>query len=398
MPPGARKTKTKIARAVDDLAGDIRSINKSVFENPELCYQEIFATKLVTNYLKPLGFKVESDVAGLKTAFKAHRKGKSPGPNIALIAEYDALPNLGHACGHSMIAASACVAAAAIVKGAPDYAGSLWVIGTPAEEGGGGKIKMIDKNAFKNIDVAIMIHPSNKTRVVCRMYAIADYEFTFLGKAAHAAAFPDKGVNALDAGVLFYSSISALRQQMKDEARVHGIFTSGGDAPNIIPEKVVMRYFVRALHTGYFEELKKSVLDCARGAAKATGCKVKIKKIGDEYAPFYPNYPMGDAFRRNMDDLGIKEEGFGEIEEIGSSDIGNLSQALPSLHPEYAIGCKGDINHSRDFLGAVMSKKGERAMTGMTKAMAMTVYDLLSSPELVKNVKEDFKKRMKGRK
>lgn len=387
--------KRKIVNEVNQKVSELSSINKSIFDNPEINYKEKFATGYLSEYLASKGFAITKNVAGLPTAFEALAKGKGRGPVIAIIAEYDALPGIGHACGHSMIAASSCVAATAIKAAAPSFPGTLKVIGTPAEEGGGGKVVMIKKNAFKGVDAAIMVHPSNKTRVAARMYAVTEIEFTFLGKASHAAAFPDQGVNALDAGVLFYNALSAMRQQMKDEARVHGIFASGGEAPNIIPEKIVMRYYIRALHVPYFNELKERVIECARGAAKAAGCKVKLKTCGHTYLPFYPNYPMAEAFRANMPVAGIKEGFYNETDEIGSSDIGNLSQEVPTLHPEYAIGGKDDINHSRNFLSAVMSKKGEKAMISMTRAMALTVYDLLTDRVLVKRVKADFKKAMK---
>ena len=384
---GARK---KITQAVDGFAEDMLDINRRIFERPELCYQEKFARQTVADYLSSHGFAVTMPKGWPPTSFIA-KHGKAKTPSVAILAEYDALPEIGHACGHSMIAAAACGAASAIVRAEPDHPGSLLVIGTPAEEGGGGKIQMLAKGAFKGVDAAIMIHPSNKTRAVARMYAIAELTFEFRGKAAHAAAFPDQGINALDAGVLFYNSVSSLRQQLKGEARVHGIFTHGGDAPNIIPERVEMKFYVRALDYGYFRELERKVVECAKGSATSTGCKLKIKKREAEYAPFYPNYPMGRVFRENMKALGIVEDSFSETEEIGSSDIGNLSQALPTLHPEFRVGDRGAINHSRDFLTAVVSKFGTGAMIGMTKAMALTVYELLTKPALMAEVKKEFK-------
>lgn len=380
----------KIVQAVDAFAEDMLDINRRIFERPELCYQEKFARQALADYLSSRGFAVSTPKGWPPTSFIA-RHGKAKTPSVAILAEYDALPEIGHACGHSMIAASACGAASAIAKAEPDHPGSLLVIGTPAEEGGGGKIQMLAKGAFKGVDAAIMIHPSNKTRAVARMYAIAELTFEFRGKAAHAAAFPDQGINALDAGVLFYNAVSSLRQQLKAEARVHGIFTHGGDAPNIIPERVEMKFYVRALDYGYFRELERKVVECAKGSATSTGCKLKIKKREAEYAPFYPNYPMGRVFRENMKAMGIVEDSFSETEEIGSSDIGNLSQALPTLHPEFRVGDRGAINHSRDFLTAVVSKYGTGAMIGMTKAMALTVYELLTKPALMAEVKKEFK-------
>lgn len=384
--------KAAIARQTQNLAGEMARINKALFEKPELCYQETFAAGLLCEKLTGEGFVVRAPLAGLSTAFAASRKGTGgKGPKIALIAEYDALPQIGHACGHSLIAATAFGAAAAIARATPDHPGTLMVIGTPAEEGGGGKVKMIEEGVFKGVDAAIMVHPSNKTRVVARMFAVTEQVFTFTGKAAHAAAFPYKGVNALDAGVLFYNAVSTMRQQLKEEARVHGIFTHGGDAPNIIPERVEMAFYIRALDRDYFREVIAKVRQCAQGAAKAAGCKVTIKQRGMVYEPFYPSHPMGRAFRENMAIIRAKEDGFSETEEIGSSDIGNLSQVVPSLHPEYAIGGVEDINHSRNFLAAVMSKKGAVAAMDMTKAMAMTVYDLLVNPRLMAETKRAFK-------
>jgi amidohydrolase len=384
---GERK---KITQAVDGVAGDMLDINRRIFDKPEICYQEKFARQTLADYLSSRGFSVTTPKGWPPTSFIA-RHGKAKAPAVAILAEYDALPEIGHACGHSMIAAAGCGAATAIVKAAPGHPGSLLVIGTPAEEGGGGKIKMLAKGAFKGVDAAIMIHPSNKTRAVARMYAISHLAFEFRGKAAHAAAFPDQGVNALDAGVLFYNAVSALRQQLKPEARVHGIFTHGGDAPNIIPERVEMKFYARALDYGYFREVERKVIECAHGSARAAGCKLKIKKGEAEYAPFSPNYPMGRIFRENMKTLGIAEDSFSETEEIGSSDIGNLSQVLPTLHPEFRVGDRGEINHSRDFLTAVVSKSGAAAMIAMTKAMALTVYDLLTTPALMAEVKKEFK-------
>ncbi|MBI5815787.1 MAG: M20 family metallopeptidase [Nitrospinae bacterium] len=396
MKPGTHGTKKKIMAAADSFAQDALRMNRAIFDRPELCFEEAFAAGQVCDYLSGKGFSVKRGVAGLKTAFAASHKGKGRGPVVAILAEYDALPGIGHACGHSMIAAAACVAAAALTKAAPDHPGALMVIGTPAEEGGGGKIRMIEKGVFRNVDAAIMVHPSNKTRVIARMYAITDLLFEFTGKAAHAAAFPEKGINALDAGVLFYNAVSAMRQQLKGEARIHGIFTHGGDAPNIIPERVEMRFYIRTLDREYFRELKAKVMECARGAARAAGCKVSVKSHGHSYEPFYPSYPIGAAFRKNMETAGIADEGFSETEEIGSSDIGNLSQVVPTLHPEYAVGAREDINHSRNFLSAVISQKGTDAMMKMTKAMAMTVYDLLADARLMAEVKREFAGRGKS--
>ncbi|HJM82292.1 MAG TPA: M20 family metallopeptidase [Nitrospinota bacterium] len=391
MKKDLKNAKTKLAKEIDNLSDEMREIANSIFDNPETCYTENFAASLLTSKLKERGFAVESPYLGLSTAFIAkNAKIIKSKPIIAILAEYDALPGIGHACGHNLIAASAFGAAVALKNVLHPELGNVVTIGTPAEEGGGGKIKMIRRGAFSDIDAAIMIHPSNKTRIISRMYAITELKFTFIGKAAHAAAFPEQGINALDAGVLCYNSISSLRQQIRGNSRVHGIFTYGGDAPNIIPDRIEMHYFVRDLDKKHSEELLKRIKQCAKGAAKATGCKVKIKTCGNSYDPFYPSYPMGEAFADNLAILGIADGGFSETTEIGSSDIGNLSQVVPTLHPEYAVGDKEDINHSRNFLAAVKTQSGHKAMLEMTKAMAMTVYDLLTNHALLKRTKDNF--------
>ncbi|MBI4828736.1 MAG: amidohydrolase [Nitrospinae bacterium] len=391
MAQSQREAKRVIIRAVDRMADGVAEVGKEIFAKPELGYRETFAKALLVEKLAASGYRITSPAGGLATAFIARKRGAGKGPRVALIAEYDALP-MGHACGHNLIAASAYGAAAALAASGVDMPGEIMVIGTPAEEGGGGKIRMIKNGVFRGVDAALMAHPSNKTRVINRMYAVTSLTFTFSGRASHAAAFPDQGVNALDAGVTFYNAVSALRQQMKDQARVHGIFRHGGDAPNIIPDKVVMEFYVRALTREYFADLTEKVIRAARGAARSAGCTVAVKRRGHSYDPFYPNYPMGEAFRRNMEALGLAEEGFNETEEIGSSDIGNVSQAVPCLHPEYAVGGREDINHSTNFLKAVVSREGIGRMLLITKAVALTAYDLLTDRALMERVKNDFKR------
>jgi len=391
MALGQARIKRAIVRAVDRMAAGITQVSKDIFAQPELGYRETFAKSLLVEKLAASGYRIISPAGGLATAFIARRRGGAKGPKVALIAEYDALP-MGHACGHNLIAASAYGAAAALASCGVDLPGELLVIGTPAEEGGGGKIRMIKNGVFRGVDAALMAHPSNKTRVINRMYAVTSLTFTFTGKASHAAAFPDQGINALDAGVTFYNAVSALRQQMKNEARVHGIFRHGGDAPNIIPDRVVMEFYVRALTREYFAELTQKVIRAARGAARAAGCTVAVRRRGQSYDPFYPNYPMGVAFRRNIESLGLADEGFNETEEIGSSDIGNVSQMIPCLHPEYAVGGREDINHSTNFLKAVSSGAGIGRMLLVTKAVALTAYGLLTDHALMERVKHDFKR------
>lgn len=387
--------KNRIAQAildqVDRLTDDLKSINDDIFARPETCYQERYAVERLTGYLAANGFEIETPHAGLPTAFRAtHRQG-SDSPRIALLAEYDALPDIGHACGHSMIGASSAIAAVALRRAGVDFSGSIVVVGTPAEEGGGGKVAMLKVGAFDDIDAAMMLHPSNKTRVIARMFAVNDLLISFKGKASHAAAFPEEGINALDAGVLFYNGVSMERQAMKSSMRVHGIFVDGGQAPNIIPERCSLRFYIRALKMSDFHHLKNRITDIAHGVARATKTEVSIESKGYLYEPFRPNYALGEAFKANMARLGLVEDkGFSETDEIGSSDIGNLSGALPSLHPEFAIGPSSSINHSRAFLEDLKSDRALEALTGMTKTLTLTLYDLLTDAELLSQARSEF--------
>ncbi|MFQ5432085.1 MAG: M20 family metallopeptidase [Nitrospinota bacterium] len=379
-----------IKKEVKRISPEVARLNRLIFENPELNYKELFAAELLTSSLKEQGFRVRRGGGKLKTAFEAAWRGGKSKPVVALLAEYDALPKMGHACGHNLIAAGAFGAAVAVKNALGKKCGTLKVIGTPAEEGGGGKLLMIRGGWFKGVDAAIMAHPSNKNRSVARMLAVMELDFHYYGKASHAAAYPDKGINALDAVIALFNSVNAMRQQTPDFARVHGIITSGGDAPNIIPEQASARFMVRGLTMPEFRVMLKKVTDCAKGAARATGCRLKIVKNPLAYEPFEPSRALGAIFSRYMQRVRLKESGAGETDGMGSSDVGNLSQVVPTLHPEYAVGGEDTVNHSREFLKAVVSKKGEAAMIKAATAAAATAAELFTNPSAVRVVKKEF--------
>lgn len=386
-------SKALILKEVDKLSADIKSIAKKLYDRPELGYKESYAAELLTSLLSDNGFKVTREAGGLKTAFTASFPSPRKKPVIALIAEYDALPKIGHACGHNMIAAISVGAALALSKTPIAQMGKIMVIGTPAEEGGGGKIKMIDEGLFKGIDAAMMAHPSSHTRVIARMLAVVELSFKFKGKSSHAAASPDKGINALDAVISTFNNINALRQQTRDDARIHGIITEGGVAPNIIPDSTEAKFFVRSTDIAYTAELVERVKQCAKGAAMATGCRLTIKKGHPSYAPFTPNYRLGEVFRNNLNSLGIKENLTAEREGIGSSDIGNVSQIIPTIHPDFAIGNGKVVNHSPRFTGATVSKASLDRLIDITKTIALTAADVIDSPKLLKEIKTEFNSR-----
>lgn len=383
--------KSAVIKEVDKLKPEIFKLSRLIHSKPELAYKEFFASNTLAIFLEKQGFKVKRGVGRLPTSFTATASGAKKTPSIAFIAEYDALPKIGHACGHNMIGAISAGAATALKNAALNKSGKIIVAGTPAEEGGGGKIRLIQSGVFKGIDMAIMAHPSNKTRVTGRMLAVTDMIFTFIGKSSHAAAFPHKGINALDGVILTYNNINALRQQMKEDVKIHGIIMEGGEAPNIIPGRASAKFYIRSLDKKYFKDVLEKVKNCARGAAKATGCKLRIDTGKFVYNPFKPNYTMAGILRDNMKSAGLKEDLIGETEGIGSSDMGNLSQVIPTLHPEFAIGKRNIVNHSPEFTKAAISNFGMDMMIKMTKAVATTALDIFCSPEKLKEIKREFR-------
>ncbi len=384
------KDKKAIINFIDTIKQTLADIALEMHENPEMPFQEYRSMEILTSFLAQNGLFVEKGLSGLPTSFRASSINYTGNPTVALLAEYDALPELGHACGHNLIGTASIGAAAAMHHLNFKMNGQLLVIGTPAEEGGGGKISMMKNGIFNNVDVAMMMHPSNQTRCVSLMLALQEIKFTFHGKSAHAAAFPYEGINALDGVIQTFNNINALRQQLRDDARVHGIIIKGGTAPNIIPDNASAIFYIRALDIPYFKKVVEKVIKCAEGAALSTGCTLTKEKKDLAYHPFKPNYSLADLFRKNLTLLGIKEDSTKKEGGKGSSDIGNLSQMLPTIHIDIGICGLKTVAHSPEFTRAARSDKGIERMVSGAKALAMTVYDLFSSPENIKVIKQEF--------
>ena len=383
--------KQSASRKVDSKAQELRLLSNEIWENPELNFEEHNAHKVLTDFLDKEGFTVERSYTGIETAFKA--TFGSGRPNVCVICEYDALPEIGHACGHNLIA-EAGVAAGLGLKAALESTnapkGTIIIMGTPAEEGGGGKIKLIENGAFKEIDFAMMVHPYTENLLMGGANGIAQRTVTYTGKAAHAAAFPWEGVNALDAAVLAYTSISALRQQMKPTWRVHGIITNGGAKPNIIPEKSSMEYYIRAPNMSELNRLIEKVVECFKSAATATGCQVEIAEPGQTYFNIKHNTILAEHFLLNVSDLGASDF-IREKEVGGSTDMGNVSHVVPSIHPCYAIG-SSEMNHTREFTAVANTPDAHRATLTAAKAMAHTCIDVLTTDGLLDKMKLEFER------
>jgi amidohydrolase len=383
--------KETIAKAVDRLGDDLEKLSHKIHDTPELGYQEVKAAAWLTEFLDAQGFKVERGVAGVETAFRATLE-TGEGPTIAILCEYDALPQIGHACGHNVIA-TAGVGAGAGLAAVRDRLpkGRIQVVGTPAEEGGGGKMRLIKGGVFRDVDAAMMCHGFDRWVAHSDLLGIIRVGFEFTGKAAHASADPWEGVNALDAAIQTYNNVAMLRQQVRPDARIHGIITHGGAAPNIIPEFAAATFYVRSISIDAMWQLEKRVIQCAEGAARATGCQLKVTEHRDTaYEPMRRNATLLEAFRANLRTLGVTESP--EIKDrLGSSDIGNVSQVIPAIQPMMKIAPDGTPIHSRAFEAAAKSPLAREGMVAAAKAMAMTTLDLLADPSLVKRAQAEFK-------
>lgn len=367
-----REAEARVTAASADLA----ALADFIHAHPETAYQERAAAARIADLLASRGFAVTRGAGGVETALVAlPEDAASGGPTIAMLAEYDALPGLGHACGHNLIAAMSVGAALACRGLLPRGAGRVALIGTPAEEGGGGKIRLLEAGVFRDVDAALMIHPWNRVRAHAPALGRIRFEAELHGRAAHAASAPHKGVNALDALLHAFSGIALLRQQIRSDARIHGIITRGGESPNIIPALTAANVYVRAADPDYLRDLYARVKACFDGAARATGCRVVFREHPDNvYEPVRENRPLADLFTRNLERLGLAETG--DDEAAGSTDFGNVSQRVPGLHGYLAICDAATDLHTTEFAAAAAGDRGRAAIVAGATALATTALDL----------------------
>jgi amidohydrolase len=388
---GTAELKASVIAKVEAQRQQLRDLSLKIHSNPELGFQEVKAAAWLTQYLEKNGFTVQRGICELETAFRgSYGEGK---PAIALVAEYDALPHLGHACGHNLIAGGSVGAAVAAKEAVDQWGGSVQVIGTPAEELYGGKVIMAKRGAFDSLDVAMMVHPGSHNAAVTPALACIALEVEFFGRAAHAAGHPEAGINALEAMLLSFAAINSLRQHIKDKARIHGIITDGGDAANVVPAHSAGNFLVRAEDDAYLDELKEQVLDCFVSGATATGARLEYRWGETRYAPMRNNITLAKLFRQNMESLGRRMPLYDPDRSFGSTDMGNVSQVVPGIHPGVAIVSPEVVNHSPEFALAAASEAGIEGMLDAAKAMAMTIVDLIASPETAAQVKREFRKK-----
>jgi amidohydrolase len=380
---------TAVCQVIDQVSEDLRGISLSIHANPELGFQEQHAHRLLTDYLEHNGFAVTRGAYDMPTAFRA--EAGSGGPVVALLCEYDALPEIGHACGHNLMAITGVAAGMAMKEVLGGGQGTVVVLGSPAEEGGGGKIVMIEAGAFTGIDVALLLHPTPHDGIRPVLTGVERCTVEFFGRTAHAAARPQDGINALDALLLAFNAINALRQQITPDARIHGVITRGGVRANIIPDHTSADFLVRATNDAILQDLRRRVQLCFEGAATATGCRVEVHWGDRPYRPMATNGPLGRAFHANAAELGwALPPPDVDTPSGASSDMGNVSHVVPSIQPGYAIPCEAG-NHNPGFTAAAATPQAHAAALRAAKAMAMTALDVCVLPEVLAAAQAEFR-------
>jgi amidohydrolase len=379
--------KARVTERIDARAAALDELAVRIHERPELAFEERFASSALADHLTSEGATVTRGAGGLETAFTAEIG--SGAPVVAILGEYDALPGVGHACGHNLMGTAANLAFLALRDVAPELRGRVRVVGCPAEERGNGKVKLIRAGLFSDVDAALMYHPGDRDEIDPLMLAMVTLEVEFLGKAAHAAAEPHEGRNALDGVMLGWTAISALRLTVRSDSRFHGIITDGGKAANIIPDRAAATFMVRSPDNAYLHELRRRILACFEGAARATGCELRVT-WSDVCELVSTNRPLAEAFAANARSLGreMKTRRMGDTH--GSTDMGNVTSIVPGIHPFLSITDGPMPGHSIAFAAAARTPLALETMHVAAKALAMTAIDVLRDEKLRARAKEAF--------
>ena len=368
--------KELLNKEVEILRNKLVEISEYMYNNPELGNEEFKSADKLISFLEEHNFKVEREFLGFKTAFRAVYDSNKPGLTVGYLCEYDALPEIGHGCGHNMIGTMSAGAGVILSKILNDVGGRIIVYGTPAEETDGAKVIFAEKGVFEELDAAMILHPSNATSKSGTSMALYPLQFTYRGKTAHAASCPQDGINALNSVIQLFNGIDALRQHVTPDVRMHGIITNGGVAANIVPDEAVAQFYFRAAKKETVMDLLEKVKSIAQGAALMTGATLEMERFELPYDNLVTNENLSDAFTENLKSLGITE--FATDKVFGSSDIGNVSHIVPTIHPNIGICDRSVISHTREMADATVTKLGhERLITG-TLALAYTGYDVLT--------------------
>ncbi|XP_044146477.1 peptidase M20 domain-containing protein 2-like [Bufo gargarizans] len=393
-----QQCKQQVCDVIEQESEKLHALSQDIWKTPELAYKEHTAHQLLTSFFSSRAWEVQAHYH-LDTAFRAQWTSEatdSPCLHVGFLCEYDALPGIGHACGHNLIAEVGAAAALGL-RGAlesvqPPRQVQITVLGTPAEEDGGGKIDLIKAGAFENMDVVFMAHPAQDDAAYLPDVAIHDVTVKYYGKASHAAAYPWEGINALDAAILAYNNISLLRQQMKPTWRVHGIIKNGGVKPNIIPDYTELQFYLRAPSLKALADLQEKAHACFNSAATATGCKVELSSTSHDFFNVLPNKTLAKTYIENGKQLGMQ---FSTNDLVlnalsGSTDFGNVTYEVPGIHPYFFIGSDA-LNHTAEYTEAAGSKEAQYYTLRTAKSLAMTALDVIFNPELLENIHQDWK-------
>lgn len=382
--------KDKVIKIINDLTPELNELSLEIYNNPELGYEEFQACRLHTEILKKYGFNVQTNFSGVETGFKAEYKSSKPGLTVAYMAEYDALPGIGHGCGHNLLGTVSTGSGIVLKQIIDEIGGTVIVFGTPAEETSGAKVTYVENHEFDNVDIAMMAHPGNDYVKSGTSLALEPVQFEFFGKTAHAAAAPDKGVNALDAAIQTFNSINALREHIRSDSRVHGVILDGGKAANIVPDYSMSQFYVRSTSKTYNLELLEKVKNCARGAALATGCELKITKYEFNYDNMVTNHALSNVFNEKIYEVaGIKMSE--HLGGSGSIDAGQVSQVCPAIHPYFDItNDKNIVAHTREMASCTLTDYAKEQMKNTIAALVLTAAEVIQNPELYEKIKYEF--------
>ncbi len=380
---------------VQSLQSKLWEMSDYLYHHPELGDQEYNSMKLLVEFLEEHDFTVETGTVGRPTAFKAVYDSKKPGPTIAYLSEYDALPGIGHGCGHNMIGTMGAGAGVLLSKIIDDIGGRVVVLGTPAEETNGAKVPMAEQGVFNDIDVAMILHPSDESYESGESLAMDAIQFDFRGKSSHAAAAPEQGINALDAAIQLFNGINALRQHVTSDVRIHGIIKEGGLAANVVPDKAVAQFYVRAKNRKNLNEVVEKVKNIAQGAALMTGAQLYIDNYELSYDNMITNLTLSQLFTENLLSTGIAKVKKSR-DSYGSIDMGNVSHVVPAIHPYIGLDSPGLSAHTQEFADLTITDNSHKVLAQGALALAQTGYDLITNEELLKKVKDEFYEKVKS--
>ena len=379
----------KLENKFNEIFGDLKELNEYIYKNPELGRKEFKACEAHKNLLKKYGFEVEENYIGIPTAYLAKYSSGKKGIKIGYLAEYDALPEIGHGCGHNILGTTSIGAGILLKEYIDEFGGEVLIFGTPAEETFGAKVDMAEAGCFDDIDVAMISHPTGKNHEKSgTSQAMEALQFTFKGKTAHAAGDPYNGINALDGVIQFFNSVNALRQQTKDSARIHGIISNGGEAANIIPDLAVANFYIREATTKEMLKLSERVKNCAKGAALATGTSLEIENYEYTFKHLVTNEKLSSIYTKNLELQGIKDIPMSD--PTGSSDCGDVSHHCPTIHTYFPISKCELTGHSIEFAKATITEEAYQGMKEAIFALVMTGKDILENENLLKEIKDEF--------